>query len=147
MHRPIPRTIRNRFRRKLAKVMAVGLSTLTVAGLGAFDPSGASAAPRAKIHAEPWKGATKIGFIMVGEESDQGYNQAVYMSAKATAAALKATAVYAANVPETTQVTATMQAMVNAGVKVIFATSYGYYQFALAFAKSHPNVVVLHQAG
>ena len=83
-----------------------------------------------------------------GEESDQGYNQAVYEAAKATASrGVKVQAVYAANIPETTQVTATMQSWSDEGVKVIFATSYGYYPFALAFAKSHPSVVVLHQGG
>lgn len=96
---------------------------------------------------EPWAGATTVGFIMVGEENDQGYNEAVYQAAKTTAADLGVKALYAANVPETTQVTSAMQAMVNEGAKIIFATSYGYYPFALAFAKSHPDVVVLHQGG
>ena len=40
-----------------------------------------------------------------------------------------------------------MQQMVDQGAKIIFATSYGYQQYAYAFAKSHPNVLVLHQGG
>jgi simple sugar transport system substrate-binding protein/basic membrane protein A len=30
---------------------------------------------------------------------------------------------------------------------VIFATSYGYFQYARTFAKAHPEVIVLHQGG
>jgi simple sugar transport system substrate-binding protein/basic membrane protein A len=116
-------------------------------GLAAMAPA-SSAATAARVgRADPGRGAKTIGFIMTGAETDQGYNQAVYEAAKATVAALHVKALYAANVPETTQVTATMQAMVNEGAKIIFATSYGYYPFALAFAKSHPSVVVLHQGG
>ena len=37
--------------------------------------------------------------------------------------------------------------MANSGVKVIFATSYGYFTYAEAFAKANPGVLVLHQGG
>jgi simple sugar transport system substrate-binding protein/basic membrane protein A len=40
-----------------------------------------------------------------------------------------------------------MQQMVDAGAKIIFATSYGYQNYAYAFAKAHPSVLVLHQGG
>ncbi|HET9061345.1 MAG TPA: BMP family ABC transporter substrate-binding protein [Acidimicrobiales bacterium] len=96
---------------------------------------------------EPWAGKSTVGFVMVGEETDQGYNQAVYEASKAVASDLHVKVLTAANVPETSQVTATMQAMVDQGAKVIFATSYGYFPFALSFAESHPNILVLHQGG
>jgi simple sugar transport system substrate-binding protein/basic membrane protein A len=140
-----------RGRRRLS-VAVVGVAlTAAIAGISASASS--ASAPRAKqargasAMSAVGKGANKIGFIMVGEENDQGYNQAVYEASLQVKKALGVQTVLAANVPETTQVTATMQAMVNEGVKIIFATSYGYYPFALAFAKSHPDVVVLHQGG
>lgn len=89
-------------------------------------------------------GKLKVGLIMVGSRKDYGYNQAVF------AASQKLTGVdvvTADNVPENNSVVQTMQAMAGDGVKVIFATSYGYFPYALAFARAHPDVVVLHQGG
>lgn len=130
----------------LFSVAAASLATLVPSAVGLVGAPPAAAATPARA-AEPWAGAKTVGFIMVGEESDQGYNQAVYEASLAVQKDLGVKVLRAANVPETTQVTATMQAMVNEGAKVIFATSYGYYPFALAFAQSHPDVVVLHQGG
>jgi simple sugar transport system substrate-binding protein/basic membrane protein A len=139
-----------RGRRRLS--MAVVGMTLMAAIAGISASASSASAPRATkaksaSATSVGKGANKIGFIMVGEENDQGYNQAVYEASLKVKKDLGVQTVLAANVPETTQVTATMQAMVNEGVKIIYATSYGYYPFALAFAKSHPDVVVLHQGG
>jgi simple sugar transport system substrate-binding protein/basic membrane protein A len=139
-----------RGRRRLS--MAVVGMTLMAAIAGIAASASSASAPRATkaksaSATSVGKGANKIGFIMVGEENDQGYNQAVYEASLKVKKDLGVQTVLAANVPETTQVTATMQAMVNEGVKIIYATSYGYYPFALAFAKSHPDVVVLHQGG
>jgi basic membrane protein A len=93
-------------------------------------------------------GKTTVGFIMVGSNQDAGYNEAVYDGSQALGKAMSDVKVITAdNVPETNAVTQTMQSMVNNGAKVIFASSYGYFSYALAFAKSHPNVTVLHQGG
>jgi basic membrane protein A and related proteins len=138
----------SRGRRRLSLVVTGVALAAAITGFSAASSS--ASAPRvkmAKAASAVGKGANKIGFIMVGEENDQGYNQAVYEASLLVKKALGVQTVLAANIPETSQVTATMQAMVNEGVKVIFATSYGYYPFALAFAQSHPTVVVLHQGG
>lgn len=91
---------------------------------------------------------TTVGFIMVGSNQDAGYNEAVYDGSQALGKAMSDVKVITAdNVPETNAVTQTMQSMVNNGAKVIFASSYGYFSYALAFAKAHPNVTVLHQGG
>ena len=85
---------------------------------------------------------------MVGSRSDFGYNQAVYSASQSVAKEMTNVKVITAdNIPENNSVTQTMQAMVNNGAKIIFATSYGYFPYAEAFAKSHPNVTVLHQGG
>jgi simple sugar transport system substrate-binding protein/basic membrane protein A len=85
---------------------------------------------------------------MVGSHSDYGYNQAVYSASQELAKDMPNVKVLTAdNIPENNSVTQTMSAMANSGAKVIFATSYGYYSYALAFAKAHPGIIVLHQGG
>jgi simple sugar transport system substrate-binding protein/basic membrane protein A len=84
---------------------------------------------------------------MVGEETDEGYNEAVYTASLKVKKDLGVTTLLADNVPETQQVTTVMQQMVDQGAKIIFATSYGYQTYAYAFAKSHPSVLILHQGG
>jgi simple sugar transport system substrate-binding protein/basic membrane protein A len=95
------------------------------------------------------KKVTTVGFIMVGSTEDAGYNEAVADGAKAVQKDLGTSVkvITADQIPENNSVTQTMQAMVNQGATVIFATSYGYYNYALKFAKSHPKVTVLHQGG
>jgi basic membrane protein A and related proteins len=150
MHAPTPAGRGADARRRLRSYGIRAAAALAVAGLATACSSASQTTASSTAGGSsgtPGKGATTVGWIMVGEENDQGYNQAVYTAAEATAKDLGVKPLLAANVPETTQVTATMQAMVNEGAKVIFATSYGYYPFALAFAKTHPGVVIIHQGG
>ncbi len=89
-----------------------------------------------------------VGFIMVGSRNDYGYNQAVYAASQTVTSQFPGIKVLTADkIPENTSVTQTMQSMVDAGAGVIFASSYGYFPYALAFAKSHPKVIVVHQGG
>ena len=92
---------------------------------------------------------TTVGFIMVGSTSDAGYNEAVADGAKAVQKDLGTSVkvITADQIPENNSVTQTMQAMVDQGASVIFATSYGYFKYALEFAIAHPKVTVLHQGG
>lgn len=92
---------------------------------------------------------TTVGFIMVGSTQDAGYNEAVADGAKAVQKDLGTSVkvITADQIPENNSVTQTMQAMVNQGATVIFATSYGYFNYALKFAQSHPKITVLHQGG
>lgn len=92
-------------------------------------------------------GAMTVGFVMVGSKKDAGYNQAVDVAAATVGKELGVKVLTADQIPENNNVTQTMQAMVDKGAKVIFATSYGYLPYAQKFAESHPDVVVLHQGG
>lgn len=130
--------------------VVVGLSGLLgMAGTAAAQPvpAPAKAPVAAKATAEPWAKAKTVGFITVGENTDEGYNEAVYTASQKVKSDLHLNVLTAANVPETQQVTTVMQQMADQGAKIIFATSYGYQQYAYAFAKSHPSVLVLHQGG
>jgi basic membrane protein A len=119
---------------------AAGATTTAAGATTTAGGAGASVSP-SSVH-------LTVGFIMVGNRDDYGYNQAVYTASQAVAKDMPGAKVITAdNVPENNSVTQTMQSMVQAGAKVIFATSYGYYPYALAFAKAHPDVYVLHQGG
>jgi len=118
---------------------------LSVLVVGAVVLSGCSSASGT---ASSGSKETTVGFIMVGNRTDYGYNQAVFSASQKVGQAVPGLKVITAdNIPENASVTQTMLSMVSQGAKVIFASSYGYYQYALTFAKAHPDVIVLHQGG
>ncbi len=121
---------------------SLGVAILALAS--SIVPLATSASAASK---EPWAGATTVGFITVGANTDEGYNEAVYTASETVQKQLGVKVLRAANVPETQQVTTVMQQMVDDGAKIIFATSYGYQDYAYAFAKANPSVLVLHQGG
>jgi basic membrane protein A len=130
-----------RYRRRLLRTgMALALA-------GALVLSACSSSKSSKASSSG-SGNFKVGFIMVGSRHDYGYNQAVYDASQKVATSVPGIQVVTAdNIPENNSVTQTMQSMASSGVKVIFATSYGYFSYAEAFAKANPNVIVLHQGG
>jgi simple sugar transport system substrate-binding protein/basic membrane protein A len=118
---------------------------LLAAGLAV---SACSSAPNLTSAGSSGGTKTTVGFIMVGSRADYGYNEAVYSASQRVAKSMPGVKVITAdNIPENSSVTQTMLAMVSQGTKVIFATSYGYYQYARRFAEEHPDVIVLHQGG
>ncbi len=122
----------------------VGLMAVATMLLLAACSSEASAGTAASSTA-----ATTVGFIMVGSAKDAGYNEAVSDGAAAVKKDLgtSVNVITADQIPESNSVTQTMQAMVDKGATVIFASSYGYFKYALDFAVAHPKVTVLHQGG
>jgi simple sugar transport system substrate-binding protein/basic membrane protein A len=138
-------------------VVALSALALLLAGCSSADPApttsaadGSSSEPAAETPAEvATEEPLTVGFIMVGSTDDAGYNQAVADGAKAVEASFGSAikVITADQIPENESVTQTMQAMADQGANVIFASSYGYYQYALEFAKANPDVVVLHQGG
>jgi basic membrane protein A len=98
--------------------------------------------------AKPSATPLKVGFIMVGSRNDFGYNQAVFVGSKAVAKMKGVEVVTTDSVPENKNATiAAMESMAGDGVKVIFATSYGYFPYAQEFAADNPDVIVVHQGG
>ncbi len=88
----------------------------------------------------------KIGFIFVGSQQDLGYNQAAYEGSKFLLEKHPEVEIlYAENIPETAQVKAVMEGMIQQGAKVIFATSYGYSSATKEVATQHPEIIFLHQ--
>lgn len=91
-----------------------------------------------------------VGFIYVGPRDDFGYNQAHAEGAAAMAANVPGLRlVEEASVPETTAVAETMRSMIELdGAKVIFPTSFGYFDpHMLAMATEFPDVQFFHAGG
>lgn len=85
----------------------------------------------------------KIGFITVGPKSDWGYNFAhdqgrLYMQAHMQG---KVVTEIAENIPESAEVERVMEKMIAGGDRLIFPTSYGYYDPVLRVAARHPEVL------
>lgn len=91
-------------------------------------------------------GATKAGFIYVGSKDDFGYNQAAYESAAEMGETTGIEVIHAENVPETVDdAVPVLEDMISQGATILFATSYGHFDAAVAVAESHPDVCVVHQ--
>jgi basic membrane protein A and related proteins len=116
----------------------VCLSLIGLSGCGSGGPSA------------PKEGAPiVVGVIYVGPKDDYGYNQA---QAEGTAALRKLDGVKIVEqekVAETVDVQKSMKGMIEQdGVKVIFPTSFGYFDpHVLAVAKEYPDVIFLHSGG
>ena len=96
----------------------------------------------------PAAAADKIGFIYVGPASDYGYNMSMDLGRKYVEKTLSGvtTTVFEA-VPETADVERVMERLVASGHKIIFATSYGYLDYAIKVGEKHPDVKILHAGG
>lgn len=95
------------------------------------------------------KDAMTVGFVYVGSRGDYGYNQAHAQGAKALAALPGVQLREEENVPETVAVQKTMESMINLdGAKVIFPTSFGYFDpHVIAMAQKYPEVSFFHCGG
>lgn len=92
--------------------------------------------------------AQTIGFIYVGPEKDYGYNTSHDLGRQFVASQFKGVkTLHVENVPETAEVERVMERMVRSGATIIFATSYGYLDYAIALGKKYPKVAFLHAGG
>ena len=132
---------RRTFIRSLLTVGAFGATSRLWTGCSA-SPTSTQASP---VPAENEK--VNVGFIYVGPKDDYGYNQAHAEGAKAIAAKFPwIKLVEEASVPETTAVEETMRNMIEQdGIRVIFPTSWGYFDpHSLKIANQYPNVQLFH---
>ena len=88
-----------------------------------------------------------VGYIYVGPRQDFGWNQAHWEGAKKVAKMPGVKVVEQENVPETAEVEKVMKSMIELdGVRIIVATSFGYWKHAKKLAKVYPDVLFLHIA-
>ena len=90
-----------------------------------------------------------VGFIYAGPRDDLGYNQTHAEAARRIAMLPDVRLVEQERVPESAAVASVMEAMiVQDGVRLIYPTSYGYYEpYLLEMASKYPAVVFRHAGG
>jgi len=90
-----------------------------------------------------------VGFVYVGTKDDFGYNQAHAEGAAQVARMPGVTVVEAESVAENKDCETAMESMIELhGAKIIFATSYGYFNpHVKELAKKYPDVTFLHSGG
>lgn len=88
-----------------------------------------------------------VGAIYVGAKDDFGWNQGHAVGVAALKELDGVKVIEEENVPETIEVQKTMESMINFdGAKLIFATSFGYWDHMLKVAEKYPDVQFLHAA-
>ncbi|WP_102223019.1 BMP family ABC transporter substrate-binding protein [Acidimangrovimonas sediminis] len=94
-------------------------------------------------------GKLTVGFIYVGAKDDYGYNQSHAEGAAAVKKIPGVTVVEEEKVPETVDVTKTMESMINFdGATLLFPTSFGYFDpFILGLAPKYKDVRFEHCGG
>ncbi len=118
-----------------ALVFAVALAASACAGSAGRQVNGGGA-------------RVKVGFLFIGTRDDLGYNQAAWEGSEAVAEAFPDIEVLRAeNVPETAAAEQAMEGVIDQGASILFPTSFGYLASAVAVARRHPDVVVVHQGG
>lgn len=90
-----------------------------------------------------------VGVIYVGPRNDFGYNQSQAEAAMAIKKMPGIKMIDEEKVPETIAVQKTMEAMIEQdGAKLIFATSFGYFNpYVIKMAEKYPNVRFAHCGG
>jgi len=123
-------------RRILSTSIILAAATLLLSGCDKKEESKAGGADSAKV-----------GFIYVGPRTDYGYNYAMDQGRLAMEKDMGIKTVYFENIPENAEVERVMERMIGDGIKIIFATSYGYLDPALEVAAKHPDVIFMHGGG
>ncbi len=86
----------------------------------------------------------KVAFVMVGPESDYGYNYSHSLGRRYLQSHLaNIQTTVAEKIPESAEAERVMEKMVAQGNRLIFSTSYGYLEPAERVAKRHPDVIIM----
>jgi len=123
----------------------LALSIAGIAGCGSDTTQSGKGSTGASTSKDP----LVVGVVYVGPKDDYGYNQAQAEGAAAVAKMDNVKVIEEERVPETADVQKSMKGMIEQdGAKVIFATSFGYFDpHVLAVAKEYPNITFLHCGG
>ncbi len=98
--------------------------------------------------ATPAKAEDKVGFIYVGPAADYGYNTSMDLGRQYVEKHMPGVTTTAFElIPETAEVERVMERLIASGHKIIFATSYGYLDYAIKVGEKHPDVTILHAGG
>lgn len=91
----------------------------------------------------------KVGFIYIGDESDEGwtFNHIVGQKEMEAEYEGKIQSICKYNVPEDSSVVDAIDELASEGCTVIFATSFGYEQFVQEVVEDYPEVTFCHCSG
>ncbi|MEG0941775.1 MAG: BMP family ABC transporter substrate-binding protein [Oscillospiraceae bacterium] len=92
----------------------------------------------------------KVGVVMIGDESDMGYNYNHVVGIKEMQKELGLTddqIIYKANTPEGSECETAIRELVEAGCKVIFANSFGHEAYMVEVAAEYPDIQFCHATG
>ena len=133
----------------LAATIILCMPIVGCAKTSATDTSGLAAKGGRSAGAPTGGEGVAVGFLYVGAKDDFGYNQAHADGAAAVRKMDGVKVMEEERVPETVDVQKSMQSMIELdGAKVIFPTSFGYFDpHVLVMAKKYPDVMFLHCGG
>jgi len=92
----------------------------------------------------------KIGFVHISDPSDMGYTYNHDLGTKAMMEALGLRddqVINKYNVPETSECETAINELIDAGCNIIFCTSFGHGDYALAAAQAYPEIEFCHATG
>lgn len=131
----------------IASLLITTLAVLVV--LGSCQRRGQSTGQNSFLGFDRSEKRTQIAFLTNGPVSDSGYNYAQNEGRLALEREFGSqirTGVLE-NIPETADAERVMEQLINSGVKVIVATSFGYQDATLAVSRRHPSVKFLQAWG
>ena len=85
----------------------------------------------------------KIAFIYVGPVGDAGWTFQHDAARKHLEQTLGAETKFVENIPQTAEVARVLEQFYQQGFKIIFATAFGYQQFAVDVAKKHADMYII----
>ncbi|MBW4652243.1 MAG: BMP family ABC transporter substrate-binding protein [Kaiparowitsia implicata GSE-PSE-MK54-09C] len=131
-------------RLKQARIVAL-LSTIVACIVIACSPSPSTQTVSEVSSSAP---AQKIGYIYVGPQTDMGYNYSMDLGRQYVESNVdNVETTYFDNIPETADVARVIERLIQDDHNIIFATSYGYLDYAIEVGKKHPDVSILHAGG
>lgn len=125
-----------------AAAAAVGLAA---AGCGSSSGPATSTASSGATGTQAAGQPFKVAFILGGPLNDGGFDTAIDIGMQQVQRTFgsRVQVSYKLNVPESPQATQVIDGLVQAGNKMIFATSFGYHTVMAAAAKQYPDVKFL----
>ncbi len=85
----------------------------------------------------------KIAFIYVGPVGDAGWTFQHDNARKHLEQTMGAETKFVENVPQTAEVARVLEQFYQQGYKIVFATAFGYQNFAVDVAKKHPDMYII----
>lgn len=102
---------------------------------------------QAQVNTDITAKKTKVGFIMNGPIDDHSWGESHYNGMEKTAEELNLEVIYYESAPESEECYKVLEDLANQGCEIIIINSFGYGEYVLEFAKSHPDIYFYHATG